>query len=830
VVHVVYNTSTQNISDAQVLSQIDVLNEDFRRTNADASNTPSWFLSVAADVEIEFCIAQQDPSGNATNGITRTSTSTTSFSTDDAVKANSTGGKDPWPRDDYLNIWVCPLGGGLLGYATFPSGPAAYDGVVIGYNYFGRVGTLSAPFDEGRTTTHEVGHWLALYHPFNGGCAGTTASNCATSGDGCCDVPPTSSSNGGCPSINQNTCTETPTDMNDMHMNYMDYTNDACMNLFTLDQKARMVAVMTGSRASLQSSVGCVSPTSNALDAGISVIVSPTGTTCATSITPVVTIENFGLNTLSTATINYDVDGGPNNTYSWTGSLGTGISEDVTLPGMTVTAGTHIFNSSTSNPNGGTDQDGSNDASTISFTISGSSGTPLPFTEGFEGSTFPPAGWVLDNPDANATFSRVTTASGFGNSSACAKMDFYSASENISGQSDYLYTLDIDLSGGSSPTVMDFNLAYTRYGTANEDSLIIWVSTDCGATWIREWQDGGTTMQTDADTTGSWTPSSSEWSARTVNLDAYNGFGAVQIQFQAYSGWGNNLYLDDINIYSSGSGAAPVADFTASSTNVCVGSTVSFVDQSTNAPTSWTWLFNGGSPASSSSQNPTVTYYTSGTYSVTLTASNGNGSDTKVSNSYITVNPSPSGSVSSTDATCGNCDGTGAVTASGGTAPYTYLWSNGSSSSNITNLCSGSYIVTVTDNGGCTDINTISITGGGSITVSSTSNNTSCSGACDGSASATGASGTSPYTYAWNTNPVQSGSLATGLCAGSYTVTVTDTAGCSTTSSVSILNGPAMAVSASGIDASCAGICNGLGLSSASGGTAPFSYYWNSSP
>jgi len=315
VVHIVYNNNTQNISDAQILSQMDVLNEDFRRLNADAPNTPSWFQGVAADIEIEFCLAKQDPQGNPTNGITRTSTSTTSFGTNDAMKSNSTGGKDGWPRNDYMNIWVCNLGGGLLGYATFPGGVAADDGVVIGYNYFGRVGTLSPPFDKGRTTTHEVGHWLFLFHSFQGGCAGTSSSNCSSSGDRCCDTPPTSSSNGGCPSLNQNTCTETPTDMNDMHMNYMDYVNDNCMNLFTQDQKARMVGVMTGSRASLQSSQGCVNPTSNALDAGISVIVSPAGSSCLNSISPVVTIHNYGLNTLSTATINYNVDGGTNNTF-----------------------------------------------------------------------------------------------------------------------------------------------------------------------------------------------------------------------------------------------------------------------------------------------------------------------------------------------------------------------------------------------------------------------------------------------------------------------------------------------------------------------------------
>ncbi|MBL4577423.1 MAG: T9SS type A sorting domain-containing protein [Flavobacteriales bacterium] len=907
VVHVVYNTGTQNISDAQVFSQMDVLNEDFRRTNADASNTPSWFQGVAADSEIEFCLAQQDPSGNASNGITRTSTTTTSFN-NDAVKSDGSGGKSPWPRADYLNIWVCPLGGGLLGYATFPGGPAASDGVVIGYNYFGRIGAISPPFDKGRTTTHEVGHWLALFHSFEGGCSGTTSANCATNGDRCCDVPPTSSSNGGCPSNNQNTCTETPTDMNDMHMNYMDYTNDACMNLFTLDQKARMVAVMTGSRASLQNSQGCVSVNLNALDAGISLIISPTGTTCATSISPVVTIENFGLNTLTTATINYDIDGGANNTYSWTGSLTTGQTQDVTLPGMTVTAGTHTFNSNTSSPNGSTDQDGTNDAASVSFTISGPNGAPLPFTEGFEGTTFPPTDWVLDNPQANSTFTRETTASGFGNSTACAKMDFYSATEDITGQSDYLYTLDIDFSSASSPTVMDWNLAYARYEPGNEDSLIILASTDCGATWVRVWQNGDSLMTTNGggDETTAWTPSNTQWSAESVNLDAFIGFGTVQIQFHALSGWGNNLYLDDINIYSGGGGAAPIANFTANSTNVCVGSTVSFSDLSTNSPTSWSWTFTGGSPGSSTAQNPSVTYNAAGTYAVTLMATNGNGSDTKTTASYITVNANPSatmnstiagcgacdgsataagtggaspyayswntsppqntatannlcagsysviitdangctgnqstivgssGGVSSTatatDANCGGCDGTGTASGSGGTTPYSYLWSDGSSNANASNLCPGTYTVTVTDAVGCSSTSSITIGPGVPISASTVSNNTSCSGSCDGSATATGIGGTSPYNFTWNTSPIQNAGTATGLCAGSYTVTVTDAAGCTATSIVTVSNGPSMTISVVGTDASCNSVCDGIASANAIGGTAPFSYYWNSSP
>ena len=165
VVHVVWNTNQQNISDAQINSQIDVLNEDYRRTNIDAINTPQVWSSISADTEIEFCLASVDPNGVFTTGITRTQTSQSSFTIqNDGMKSSASGGIDPWPQEDYLNIWVCNLSGGILGF-TPPSGfnnPS--DGVVVGYRYFSTTGVVQSPYNKGRTTTHEVGHWLNLDH------------------------------------------------------------------------------------------------------------------------------------------------------------------------------------------------------------------------------------------------------------------------------------------------------------------------------------------------------------------------------------------------------------------------------------------------------------------------------------------------------------------------------------------------------------------------------------------------------------------------------------------------------------------------------------------
>lgn len=254
VVNVIWNTTAENISEAQINSQIAILNADFRRLNADAVNTPSVFQGIAADCEINFCLATRDPNGNATNGIRRQQTAVTAFSANDAMKFTAQGGLDAWSRDQYLNIWVCDLSGGLLGYAQFPGGPAATDGVVVDYQYFGNIGTATAPFNLGRTGTHEVGHWLNLRHIW-----GDDGTSC-TGSDQVADTPNQADEHYGCPTFPQVSCNNGPN--GDMFMNYMDYTDDACMNVFTAGQKARMQALFAagGARVSLLSSLGCQPP------------------------------------------------------------------------------------------------------------------------------------------------------------------------------------------------------------------------------------------------------------------------------------------------------------------------------------------------------------------------------------------------------------------------------------------------------------------------------------------------------------------------------------------------------------------------------------------
>jgi Pregnancy-associated plasma protein-A/Secretion system C-terminal sorting domain len=250
VVHVVYENSTENISDAQINSQITSLNNDFRKLNLDFSDAPNNFQSSGADMKISFCLASVDPNGNFTTGITRTETTRDEFTFDlsDDPKTTSDGGKDNWDPEKYLNIWVCDLTGGLLGYATFPSDLNSFpdlDGVVIGYKFFGTFNTQS-PYNLGRTATHEVGHWLNLKHIWGDSFCGN---------DNVSDTPEQEDANEGCPSFPEISCSNGPN--GDMFVNYMDYSNDACLLLFTNGQKERSNATISSVRNEILNSGAC---------------------------------------------------------------------------------------------------------------------------------------------------------------------------------------------------------------------------------------------------------------------------------------------------------------------------------------------------------------------------------------------------------------------------------------------------------------------------------------------------------------------------------------------------------------------------------------------
>ena len=248
VVHILYNTASENIPDAQVFNQLAALNRDFRRLNNDTLNTPDPFKSLAADVQIEFVLATADEEGRPTTGIVRKHTYVTYWKTDDQIKFSSEGGSNAWDSRFYLNIWVGNLQS-VIGYSSSPGGDVTKDGVVISTSVFGSV--KSGNYNLGRTTVHEVGHWLGLKHIWGDQYCGDDLVD---------DTPRQGNFTPGCPTGFRSSCSNGTT--GDMYMNFMDYTADACMNLFTEGQKERMriLFIQEGPRHSILASKGLWQP------------------------------------------------------------------------------------------------------------------------------------------------------------------------------------------------------------------------------------------------------------------------------------------------------------------------------------------------------------------------------------------------------------------------------------------------------------------------------------------------------------------------------------------------------------------------------------------
>ncbi len=555
VVHVVHNGesvgSGRNISLAQIQSQIDVLNEDYRKK----SGTPGYNSNpVGADTKIEFVLAKRTPSGASSNGVDRVDRNSNGWSAPpyttsyvDAVIKPATY----WDPNQYFNIWVTDLSGGILGYAQFPSysslagfdcdeGAASTDGVVIGYQYFGSSdkGTfpvLSPPYDKGRTATHEVGHWLGLRHIWGDG-------NCSVD-DFCGDTPWAAAANYGCPT-GTISCSST-----DMIENYMDYTNDTCMNIFTLDQTTRMRTVLENCirRNSLLTSPALTTPVSN--DAGISEIITPVIDYCSSSITPQVKLKNYGTSNLTSATIHYRVDNGTVNTYTWSGGpISTGNTATVTLSSITVTSGTHTFNAWTSSPNGSTDGNTTNDtAFTAHFEYT--TGASTTWTENFDGNQFTPDNWTVNDLNNDCyTWREVSHLTGSQNDTTSAAFLYFYNYSSPSGQKDELISPAIDLTGANTAT-LTFDVAYARYDATTNDGLQVKLSTDCGNTYSNTiYNKSGSALSTVGNQSTSWFPtSSSHWRTETIDLNSYTG-NTIRLKFVSVNDYGNNLFIDNISV------------------------------------------------------------------------------------------------------------------------------------------------------------------------------------------------------------------------------------------------------------------------------------------
>ncbi len=533
VFHIVYKTAAQNISDARIMEQIDILNADFRRLNADTTDTPDAFGDVAADCNVEFCLAAIDPDGNPTSGILRVETDVTTFDFDDGIKFTADGGSDAWPADEYLNFWSGNIGAFLLGYAQFPGGPAATDGVVIHYQHVG-LEPAGYPYHLGRTATHEVGHWLNLYHIWgdDGGCAGS---------DLCGDTPNQKVETYGCPGFPE-TDICSPDAPGIMFQNYMDYTDDACMNIFTQDQKDRIQSLFEpgGERFNLTNSEGCGLQPYDAQ----AITALPGGTICDLTVNPVVTIKNHGTVLLTSIDILYNIDGGPTSTYNWTGSLVTGATEAVSLPAITTTEGDHTLEATLENPNGFDDADAGDNTTETDFLVS-LTALPLPLSQGFEASGFPYDGYTIYNPDDYYTWERTNDAAALGTYSIY--MNHFDNDAN--GEIDEFVIPAYDLSGMTEIS-FTFDVAYALYtnGGVYSDTLEVLVSDNCGTSWESVYKKANPDLQTAPFTASSFVPEDDEWRNEVIDLTSYLGSSQLFVKFRTISDYENNLYVDNINL------------------------------------------------------------------------------------------------------------------------------------------------------------------------------------------------------------------------------------------------------------------------------------------
>jgi len=538
VFHIVL-TNPAIVTDAQIQAQLDTLNRDYAGLNGDSVVIPSYFKSLFGKSAIQFCLAQQTPAGEPANGIDRVTTTKASFSnTDDGVKHSASGGVDIWDPSSYYNVWICVLSNGILGYGTFPgTGNANEQGVAMDYRSL--PGGSLTQFNGGKTLTHETGHYFNLYHIWgddNGACTGT---------DFVDDTPNQGNSSSTCISgIKTDNCTTSGNGI--MYQNYMDYTYDNCLVMFTAQQVTRMESAFIAYRSSLLNSIGCQPPVSYNFDAQLKSVNQPGQRICANPFTPAITIRNRGSQILTALKITTLVDNAVTNTTTWTGSLAQLASANVTLSPVTAATGNHILTIYVSSPNNNTDQNTQNDTLTISFQYNNPVNS---VTEGFEGTVFPPTGWDIVNPDNGITWQKINGVAKTGSNSVLINNLNYSSV----GQQDYLRLPDVSLTGVDS-AFFSFQVAAATYTDINTsgnswDTLEVLISTDCGNSYTSLYKKWGSTLVTHtAALTTSFVPVAAEWRKDSVNISNYIGTGKVLIAFRNTTGFENNIYLDDINL------------------------------------------------------------------------------------------------------------------------------------------------------------------------------------------------------------------------------------------------------------------------------------------
>jgi PKD repeat protein len=518
----------ENISKEQIEDQLRILNEDFQRLNADTTNTRPMFKGRAADCEVEFKLARIAPDGSCTEGITRHySELTVEPPGYDAVKSVVM-----WDYRKYLNIWIVKEiqntteGRITLGYAVFPgdNNAATRDGIVMRADRTGTIGIGQAS-DRGRTLTHEVGHWLGLYHTFQGGCR--TNNNFT---DRVNDTPPVEESSSGCPT-NANTCSnDNPNEM-DMVENYMDYSNGSCMNAFTEGQKTRMNNNLNNS-----STRGRNIASDNLIATGVN-----TNPSCGPIADFWVEEQRFVICPGSKLNFKDWSYNGEITERLWTFEGGTPYQS--TFENVEVTfaeAGTYEVTLEVSNAQG------SNSLTRTAFitVLPEDALVKAPFGQDFAESTST-IGWSLEKDAENYGWSRTTSTGYSGNTSLEAAIDQFSASG-----SRYSLTLPpLDLSNHGTPISLNYKYAYGRSNTTSTEILFVLVSTNCGQTWTTMKVYNAANGLATGPTQVGWRPSNvDDWARNSIDLTNYSTENNILFRFDVIGQSGNSVFIDDINI------------------------------------------------------------------------------------------------------------------------------------------------------------------------------------------------------------------------------------------------------------------------------------------
>jgi len=537
VFHIIHTGGSGNISDAQVIDQVQILNKEFQRQQADTVLTPAAFKSAAAPFSVEFRLATKDPNGNCTNGINRVYNSISNCSVDeDDPKSLSY-----WPSNKYLNVWLVQsmhyagqsgCAGG--GYATFPGGSAVLDGINIRGDLISNIGTAATNSGwgnfKGRYLIHELGHWFNLRHIWGD-------ANCGN--DLVADTPPHVNSNSGCPNFPRNpnnSCGGGPN--GEMYTDYMDYTNGPCLNMFTAGQVARMTACINGAASGRNN---LWSNTNRIATGTADPYVYPVICTAVPDILPFGTIVVCAGDSVKFTDYSY---GGNSSSRTWNffGSPATSLTDSIVkvkynFPGVYNLTLTKTYLSS---------------SKTTTFTNkvyvldSATSSHTMPYSESFENAATFASEWTAVNRNSDAAdWQNVSTTNYTGNN--CVSIANHNA---IAPSTDDLISPAFDLSATASNT-LTFRLHFATRTSTNSDKLEVFVSNNCGQTWFSVYSKSGTTLRTVTNNiNGSNTPApaSTEWREEKINIDDSYLTAKTRFRFTFTSGGGNNIFVDDINI------------------------------------------------------------------------------------------------------------------------------------------------------------------------------------------------------------------------------------------------------------------------------------------